>query len=81
MNKFMRDGEYDQWALNLCVVAGARWPRGRLVEAGYQAETSCPRCGGAEETLMHRVWLCPSIRDHEGHEKSDALLPISPRLR
>eukprot|EP00959_Pyramimonas_sp_CCMP1952_P207556 4341492-Pyramimonas_sp.AAC.1 len=24
---------------------------------------------------MHRVWPCPSNRDHDDYEKSDALLP------
>ncbi|CAK0806601.1 unnamed protein product, partial [Prorocentrum cordatum] len=74
-NGSMRKGRFDQRALNICAVAGAQWPRKRLTSAGYQADTACPRCGAPSETLMHGVWLCPSIRDREDYQKSAALLP------
>ncbi|CAK0846350.1 unnamed protein product, partial [Prorocentrum cordatum] len=49
--------------------------RKRLQEAGHDDSTICPRCGGAEESLVRRAWLCKCNRDHEDYDMSDDLLP------
>eukprot|EP00959_Pyramimonas_sp_CCMP1952_P456189 9472747-Pyramimonas_sp.AAC.1 len=42
----------------------AIYTRDRAASLGYiLPSTSCPLCGGAVDTLRHRLWQCPSVSD------------------
>ena len=55
-----RRGEPGTAALLLSTVSAGVWPRARLHEFGFASCPTCPRCGLAPETQVHRVWECTS---------------------
>eukprot|EP00959_Pyramimonas_sp_CCMP1952_P416874 8733837-Pyramimonas_sp.AAC.1 len=60
--------------LTVAVTSGGQWPRARLREAGYIIAAECPRCGGAAETLFHRIWSCPKNVRHKDYDDSERLI-------
>eukprot|EP00959_Pyramimonas_sp_CCMP1952_P316823 6631566-Pyramimonas_sp.AAC.1 len=59
--------------MQLQVMTGASWTRVRQKEAGFDVSATCPRCGLADETLLHRVWQCPCNVGHEDCTSTESL--------
>ncbi|CAK0881441.1 unnamed protein product, partial [Prorocentrum cordatum] len=71
--RLQRDGEHGTWALQLQVMTGASWTRVRQKEADFDVSATCPLCGLADETLLHRVWQCPCNVGHEDYTSMESL--------
>ena len=39
------------------------WTKARLHAIGYDVDSTCPHCGAAEESLYHRLFVCPATED------------------
>eukprot|EP00959_Pyramimonas_sp_CCMP1952_P195157 4080861-Pyramimonas_sp.AAC.1 len=46
------------------LACSAVWTKSRARSAGYdQGDVLCELCGGADDTLLHRLWRCPACED------------------
>ena len=43
--------------------AGAVMTMSKAVDWGYKVSNKCPLCGQQNDTLHHRVYRCPAVRD------------------
>ena len=45
------------------VASGSIWPQQRLADQGYETSRLCALCQAADDSIHHRVWVCPATAD------------------
>ena len=62
------------------VASGSIWTQQRLADQGYTAPRQCALCGGSEDSIYHRVWVCLATADlREKHQGlTDAAIAAGP---